>query len=54
MLCAILYHFQQFKKHEKHPWRSVTLVKLQAGFFNWVLNCTNDTQSVSSKKKKKN
>ena len=31
MLCAIWYQFVQFRKREKHPWRSVTFSKnLQA------------------------
>ena len=40
--------FVQFKKREKHPWRSVASVKLQAcrgtlfhGYFSRLLNCTN-------------
>ena len=24
MFCAIWYHFVQFRKREKHPWRNVT------------------------------
>ena len=31
MLCAIRYHLYNFKKREKHPWRSVTFSKI-AGF----------------------
>ena len=53
----IWYHFVQFQKREKHPWRSVILVKLQAKSLYltksniplWVfftfLNCTNGTKS---------
>ena len=45
-----LVPFVQFKKREKHPWRSVTFTKV-AGYsnfiyFNWIyLNCTNSTKS---------
>ena len=35
--------FVQFKKREKHPWRSVTFSKV-AGFSRF-LNCTNGTKS---------
>ena len=28
MLCAIWYHFCNFKQCEKHPWRSVTFIKV--------------------------
>ena len=28
MLCAIWYHLYNFKKREKHPWRSVTFSKV--------------------------
>ena len=31
MRCAICYHLYNFKKPEKHPWRSVTCSKV-AGF----------------------
>ena len=32
MLCAIWYHFVEFKKCEKRPWRSITLSKV-AGLY---------------------
>ena len=35
-----LVPFVQFKKHEKHPWRSVTFSKVAGCFFHF-LNCTN-------------
>ena len=37
----------QVKKREKHPWRSVTLLKvtLLHGHFSRFLNCTNGTKS---------
>ena len=44
----------QFKKREKHPWRSVTFIKLQVSTlrkvtllhdcFSRFLNCKNDTK----------
>ena len=52
-----LLPFVQFKKHEKHPWRSVTFSKvvglpatllkltLLHECFSCFLNCTNDTKS---------
>ena len=47
-----LVPFAQFKKREKHPWRSVTfkpatLLKLALlhGCFSCFLNCTNATKS---------
>ena len=47
-----LVPFVQFKKCEKHPWRSVNLIKLQASACNtppWVfftfLNCAHSTKS---------
>ena len=44
-----LIPFVQFKKREKHLWRSVTLVKLQVLVFSCVfLNCTNGTKSLSA------
>ena len=58
LLCAICYHFVQFKKREKHPWRSVSFskvagfwpaallkVKLLLGCFSRFLNCTNGNKS---------
>ena len=53
MLCTIWYHLYNFKKCEKHPWRSVTFSKV-AGLlkvtllhrcFSCFLNCTNGTKS---------
>ena len=48
-----LVPFVQFKKREKHPWRSVnfskdtgkSLVKLLHGCFSRFLNCSNGTKS---------
>ena len=48
-----LVAFVQFKKREKHPWRSVTFrkpatllkVTLLHGCFSRSLNCTNSTKS---------
>ena len=46
-----LVTFAQYKKREKHPWRVLLLVKLQAkitllhGCFSRFLNCTNGTKS---------
>ena len=43
-----LVPFVQFKKSEKHPWRSVTFklkVTLLHGCFSRFLNCTNCTKS---------
>ena len=42
-----LVPFVQFIKHEKHPWRSVTLnkVTLLHGCFSRFLNCTNSAKS---------
>ena len=42
-----LVPFVQFKKREKHPCRSVTLLKvtLLHGCFSRFLNCTNGTNS---------
>ena len=43
-----LVPFVQFKKREKHPWRSVTFrlkVTLIHGCFSRFLNCTNGTKS---------
>ena len=42
-----LVPFVQFKKREKHPWRSVTLLKvtLLHGCFSRFLHCTNGTKS---------
>ena len=56
-----LVPFMQFKKHEKHQWRSVTLSKVTnyrlsacnftkintppRVFFSFFLNCTNGTKS---------
>ena len=43
-----LVQLLQFKKREKHPWRSVTLklkVALLHGCFSCFLNCTNGTKS---------
>ena len=34
MLCAI--PFKQFKKHEKHPWRTVTFGEVQAEACNFT------------------
>ena len=44
-----LVSFVQFKKCEKHPWRSVAFMKV-AGFLSWrcfsrFLNCTNCSKS---------
>ena len=44
--------FVQFKKREKHPWRSVNFSKVAAllklkllhGYFSRFLNCTNSTK----------
>ena len=33
----VLVQSVQFKKHEKHPWRSATLLH---GYFSRFLNCT--------------
>ena len=45
----ILVPFVQFWKREKHPWRSVALLKvtLHHGCFSRFLNCTNDTKSIA-------
>ena len=45
-----LVPFTEFKKREKHPWRSVNfskviLVTLLHGCFSRFLNCANDTKS---------
>ena len=42
-----LVPFAQFKNREKHPWRSVNLLKLTFlhGCFSRFLNCTNGTKS---------
>ena len=44
-----LVTFVQFKKREKHPWRSVTFSKVAVtllhGCFLHILNCTNGTKS---------
>ena len=47
-----LVPFVQFKKHEKHPWRSVnftacnfTKINASHGCFSPFLNCTNSTKS---------
>ena len=42
-----LVPFAQFKKREKHPWMSVTLLKLTLlhGCFSRFLYCTNGTKS---------
>ena len=53
-----LVPFVQFKKREKHPWRSVTFSKVAGfqpatslkvtllhGFFSFLKNCTNGTKS---------
>ena len=49
-----LVPFVQFKKREKHPWGSVTLVKfrqtllkltLRHGCFSRFVHCTNDNKS---------
>ena len=48
-----LVPFLQFKKHEKHPWRSVNFSKvagllkltLPLGYLLRFLSCTNDTKS---------
>ena len=34
MLCAIWYHLYNFRKREKHPWRSVTFRKVESYDFN--------------------
>ena len=39
-----LVPFEQFKKREKHPWRSAKLT-LVRGCFSRFLNCTNGTKS---------
>ena len=43
----ILVLFVQFKKHEKHPWRRVNLLKLTLfhGCLSRFLNCTNGTKT---------
>ena len=46
-----LVSFVQFKKREKHPWRSVTFrlkVTLIHGCFSRFLNCTNGTKSLNA------
>ena len=41
-----LVPFVQFKKHEKHPWRSVTIkVTILYGWFSCFLNYTDGTKS---------
>ena len=50
VICDVLRDlvpFVQFKKREKHPWRSVTLLKLTFlhGCFSRFLNCTNGNKS---------
>ena len=48
-----LVSFAQFKKREKHPWKSITLCKvavaLKISLLHWCfsrfLNCTNGTKS---------
>ena len=50
IICGALHglvRFVQFKKREKHPWRSVTLnkVALFHGCFSRFLNCANGTKS---------
>ena len=40
-----LVPFIQFKKREKHPWRSVTFSKVTGYFFLRFLNCTNGAKS---------
>ena len=55
--------FVQFKKREKHPWRSVTFSKVASfwpavslkvtllhGCLSRFLNCTNDTKSRNTSK----
>ena len=46
----VLVSFVQFKKREKHPWRSVTFSKVGGKstppwVFSRFLNCTNDIKS---------
>ena len=49
-----LVPFAQFKKPEKHPWRSVNfrkvagLVTFLRGYFSRFLNCTNCTKSCNA------
>ena len=35
IFCAIWYYFYTFKKHEKHPWRSVTFSKINGCFLRF-------------------
>ena len=49
-MCDALYDlvpFVQFKKREKHPWKSVTFNKVAFfhGCFSRFLNCANGTKS---------
>ena len=39
-----LLPFVRFKKHEKHPWRSVTFSNTLPWVFSGFLNCTNGTK----------
>ena len=45
-----LVPFVQFKKCEKHPWRSATLLRvtLLHGYFSRFLNCTNGSKSYKT------
>ena len=49
IICDVLrdlIHYVQFKKREKHPWKSATFLKvtLPHGFFSRFLNSTNGTK----------
>ena len=48
--CDVLCDLVQFKKHEKHPWRSVTFSKvtLIPGCFSRFLNCANGTKMLKT------
>ena len=36
MRCAIWYHLQNFKKREKHLWRSATFIKVAGLGYNFT------------------
>ena len=47
-LCDALHDlltFVQFKKREKHPWKSVTFIYSSMGVFHVFLTCANGTKS---------
>ena len=44
MLCAIWYQIVQFKKREKHSWKSVTFSSKSTGFSRFF-DCTDGTKS---------